>query len=293
MPMHGMPGMHMPSTTPRRTGHSTSSPAAGSKQPAKITLVPAHPRVGGRTHVAMDLRTRSGKPAVDLLPVHTRFVHAIAISEDLTEFVHEHPVRRDPTTSKFEVDLKLGKAQNYRLWTEYQPKGAASAIASTLDFDVGTARPAAAKLVVDSSTPRRVAGLTVTLEGAEKLKAGKPARLTFNFKHNGKLVPVEPYLGAPGHMVLVSPDRATFMHVHGRTPKDPPMPTMNMSGMSMSTADSRAMTHMHTHSGMALNTSGQVIFDVTAPSKPGLYKLFMQVGHNGGAITVPFVISVA
>ena len=124
----------------------------------------------------------------------------------------------------------------------------------------GANPPAIDRLPALRETPRRVpaSGLIVTVEG--ELTAGKTDTLTFSFTDAATGDPphdLEPYLGAPAHLVAASADLTDVQHAH---PED-------MAGPIR-----------------------RVAFDVT-PARAGAYKLWLQLQRGGKVVTVPFVLA--
>ena len=97
---------------------------------------------------------------------------------------------------------------------------------------------------------------------ASGLKAGKEAslRLTLTDAATGAPVSdVEPFLGAPGHLLLANADLTEVNHVH---PED------------------------------ASTKGPSITFQPLMPAA-GLYKLWFQFQRQGLTVTVPFVVSVS
>ena len=86
------------------------------------------------------------------------------------------------------------------------------------------------------------------------------ARTGFNFTYTaadgGAATGLEPYLGQPSHLVAIRQGDLAYTHLH---------PSDGMSGMFM--------------------------FG-TGITEPGTYRLFLQFGHNGQVLTVPFTVVV-
>ena len=104
-------------------------------------------------------------------------------------------------------------------------------------------------------------GVRVQLD-AKNLKAGREAVLRFNLSDAATGAPItdlEPFLGAPGHLLIVNADLTEADHVH---PEEP-------------TARGPAITFQ------------------PLPPAGGFYKLWLQFQRTGVVVTVPFVISVA
>jgi len=117
-------------------------------------------------------------------------------------------------------------------------------------------------------TPKTVDGITVALDGPETIRAGEPARFAFTLTRDGAPVTdLAPYLGAAAHVAIVSEDASDFAHTHGEavgtaSPGDDGHPVPAAFGPEV------RVEH--------------------AFPKPGRYKLWVQIGHDGKVLTVPF-----
>jgi hypothetical protein len=142
----------------------------------------------------------------------------------------------------------------------------------TLKVD-GPARPAA-PLTVDADKPKTVDGYTVTLDTGGTVTTGKPATFSYTISKDGKPVSdLTPYLGAMGHLVIISQDLKQFVHSH---------PHEHADG-----------DHDHAKQGHA-DVKGGPKVDFEAHFKAaGVYKGWAQFQHDGKVITVPFTFNVA
>jgi hypothetical protein len=108
---------------------------------------------------------------------------------------------------------------------------------------------------------KTVDGVRVRLDAAD-LVAGKRAVLRFRLFDQATGAPVttfEPFLGAPGHMLLVNASLTDSIHVH---PEEQDMQTPFVSFLPLLPAS-------------------------------GTYKLWVQFQRGGRVITAPFVIAIA
>ena len=82
------------------------------------------------------------------------------------------------------------------------------------------------------------------------------ADLTFEISRGGRAVfPLQPYLGAAGHLVAIREDDLAYLHVHPRKRAQP----------------------------------GAIMFEAEL-SEPGRYALFLQFRHGGNVHTVPVTL---
>ena len=123
----------------------------------------------------------------------------------------------------------------------------------------GAERPRVA-LTVDDDQRKRVDGVDVTLSHSPLLP-GADCTMTFTLERRGKPVTdLEPFLGAMGHLVMVSEDRGSFVHSH-------PLEQKAVIGPS-------------------------VTFNMRF-ERTGLYKAWGQFQRRGRVITVPFVVRIS
>jgi hypothetical protein len=153
--------------------------------------------------------------------------------------------------------ITLGDAGSYRLLADFSHDGDPVTLASDLRVD-GAADLEA--LPDAQATATSDGGYDVRLE-SESARAGEPAELRFSITRGRRVVHVEPYLGADGHLVALRDGDLAFLHVH---------PTDHGHG----TADEPA----HDDS---------VGFEATFPTT-GRYRLFLQFRHEGRVQTVAF-----
>lgn len=189
--------------------------------------------------------------------IHEKKMHLIVVSKDLSYFAHLHPTYEGKGV--FRVALNVPQAGEYTMFADFKPTGSAQVAERHTMTAVGTA-PVAKSLVVDNTIVKEMAGKNVAL-AIDTLQAGEEATLTFSFKDmlTGKPVKdLEQYLGAIGHVVIISADTQKYLHVH---PAD----------------DSE---------------KGPTATFMTTFDTPGLYKAWGQFQHKGEVFTVPFTLEV-
>ena len=252
------------------------SAVAGECERCRMTLVPIPPPVYGnyqlRTEYAATSATRgrltlrivdplTHQAVRTFLPVHERALHLFVVSRDLSFFDHVHPALDD--AGVFSLDLSLPGPGVYALYADTFPATGTPQFLQTLlvtpdhrgDLFTLPATPpvGAAMTTVD--------GLKVAL-GTTRHRTGEPMRLTFTIEDAATGRPVndlEPYLGAPGHLLIVSADLGTAFHSH---PSD-------------------------------LQSRGpEVGFDAMLP-RAGVYQLWLQIQRAGRVITVPMTLDAA
>jgi hypothetical protein len=150
------------------------------------------------------------EPATDavvtnLAVVHERRFHLFVVGRDLQYFAHVHPELASDGRLRLDHPLPPGE---YMLVADFLPIGGSSQMVQKAIIVTGTA--AAAPRADDRSL------LEVRMH-TEHLGPGKHARLTFTVsdaKTGAPVTDLEPYLGAPAHMLIVRRDLSDAIHAH-------------------------------------------------------------------------------
>lgn len=224
-------------------------------QAAKIVLADASDKLQSGNPVTLQFHLEhENRPIADLVPLHERLVHLIAIREGLDQFSHIHPTV--DAGGKMTVQLTFPVPGNYFLYVDYQPMGGSASTAKTqltIPGDVIRAMP----LIPNESPEITVENLKarVTVDTAKS-----EAKVTFQIRDEDdtQVSDLQPYLGAMGHLVIVSADGHQYVHAH---PID----------------DAKA------------SLIGTVTFGAHF-QQPGIYKLWGQFQRDDEIITIPFVV---
>ena len=265
-------------------GHTHTTKMLVSSQPAKVQ---AGQKAKWTLKIVDDI---DSAPIGDFDTVHDKLLHLIVVSKDLSWFNHLHPEHKGGGV--FEIETALPRAGSYKLYADYKPKERDGEVAQHA-FSVGGANalPASPRLVADRL---RGAWMTRTVASAPeeqpdktggakyqvalmpmpaKIAAKQDVMLHFQVRDAaGKPVKLQPYLGAQGHLVLVSKDSNTYLHTHPQ-------------GGDHAGMDHGTMKHSAPSSG------SDVMFHTQFPAV-GLYKAWGQFRHNNRIITASFVLNV-
>jgi hypothetical protein len=177
--------------------------------------------------------------------MHDRFFHLFLVSQDLNDFQHIHP--RQLADGSFVIDATLKQPGLYKVYTDFYPLAGTPQVIQTHlptagwngDVSAGQARLTpdatllklaksalitranADKLGVDFSAleakPANDLNVELKLDSAEPLISGRTATLKYQLTDAKTEQPVRdliPYLGAWGHMLVLSEDQSEVLHSH-------------------------------------------------------------------------------
>jgi hypothetical protein len=199
---------------------SAASPTRESRKvkPFALDVVATPRRPAAGEPVELELRVRMAtslelREVTDFDLQHERLMHLFVVSEDLSDFAHEHPEPAGP--GLFRLTHRFARPGRYRLFADVAPKDAG---AQVLDATLIVGPPAAGSAPVAPAAAERrapstrvaltlpegglVAGRTLVVNALLTDEKGRPVR------------DLEPWLGAIGHLLLVTRDGETFAHSH-------------------------------------------------------------------------------
>jgi hypothetical protein len=212
----------------------------------------------------------TGEQSRDFAIVHEKLFHLFVISRDLEEFAHIHPERH--TDGTFTISHTLPRPGLYMLFADFLPMGGGSQITGYPIATVGVdadLTAATAKLTADAVLKKTVDGVNVeVMNERSTILGGEEIDLLFRFsdaKTDAPISNLEKYLGAFGHLVILSEDMTEYVHAHPRD-ESRPDPTAPVSG------------------------GPEVLFDALLP-KPGRYRAWLQFQRNGKLSTATFTFA--
>ncbi|GAB2703838.1 hypothetical protein ACFQWB_01185 [Paenibacillus thermoaerophilus] len=214
------------------------------------------PQANRETAIRIEL-SAAGRPIEQFDTVHEEKQHLIIVSKDLSFFRHVHPEFKGQGV--FEISTVFPRGGQYKLIADFVPTGG-SAMTKTEWVSVEGEQAAAEPLRPDASLAKTADGKRIELS-FDRLEAGRETTLVFTLKDERTQAPItdlQPYLGAVGHVVILSGDAERYLHVHP--------------------IDERA-------------SGPEARFATTFPES-GVYKLWGQFKHNGEVVTVSFVVRV-
>jgi len=216
---------------------------------------------GGISRLRITLREPdTDRRVTSLATIHERPLHLFVIDRSLQFFRHVHPTRVSDGTFELREMIPPG---DYVVIADFLPQGGVSQMVQRAIVTPGyhgPLFPAPPDLAGEMATERTTDGMRVRLD-ARNLKAGREALLRFTLADAATGTPItdlQPFLGAPGHLLIVNADLTEADHVH---PEE------------------------------AVAAGPSITFQPLLPAG-GLYKLWLQFQRNGVVATVPFVVSV-
>jgi hypothetical protein len=194
----------------------------------------------------------TNKKVTGFATLHEKTFHLFIVSRDLAYFAHVHPEPRPDGTFVLKHAVPPGE---YMVLADFLPNGGSSQMVQRAIISPG-ARPAGRSNRPELPPVAVVDGIRFELE-AEDVKAGGEACLTFTMtdaKTGASITDLEPFLGAPAHMLIVRADLTDAIHGH---PEE-------------------------------TGTSGPTVTFHPLMPADGLYKIWVQVQRSGKVITAPF-----
>ncbi len=219
-----------------------------------VMTEPSQPAAGSTTKLMLRIQDADGTPIKTFDILHEKLVHLIVVRDGLDEFAHLHP--DVDSSGMITTQFAFPKSGKYRLFADHQPQGKPQGLA-TGEVNVSGNDDQAAALVPTTSPEVTIGEIKVHIA----IRTGEQeTNVQFHFVDgDGKPVSdLQPYLGAMGHLVIISQDGSEYVHAH-------PL--------------SEARTA----------PEGAVEFAAHFP-KPGIYKAWGQFQRNGTVFTVPYVL---
>ena len=214
-------------------------------------------RAPRRGLAGMELTVRepdTNRKVTDFATLHEKTFHLFIVSRDLAYFAHVHPEPRPDGTFLLRHAIPPNE---YMVLADFLPNGGSSQMVQRAIISPGP-RPVARPNTLELAPVAVVEGIRFELD-TEGLKAGREACLTFTLtdaKTGALITDLEPFLGAPAHMLIVRADLSDALHGHpGET-----------------------------------STSGPTVTFHPLMPADGLYKVWIQVQRGGRVITAPFVL---
>ncbi len=217
------------------------------------------PNAGRHVQLKLTARREDGSVITSLAVVHTRKLHLIIASKDLSFFDHVHPEQQ--TDGSLILEYAFPAPGEYTLYADFTPTGDRNQVFA-IPVTVSGAPAVALPLQATPAQARTFGDYRVRLDySPEPPQPGDETQLTFNVSLNGvPVTDIEPYLGAGGHCVALSEDGRAYLHSH----------PLEMSGARFGPT---------------------ITFHTLFPVR-GLYKIWGQFKHRGRLLIADFVVRV-
>ncbi len=215
------------------------------------------PKAGEEVLLRMAISDGGGRPVPEFMVFSEKLLHLIAVSDNMEDFQHVHPVHLGGGV--FELPIKFKHGGGYRLYADFQPVGMTE-LTRTFRVDVEGESGGRAEWAASKSLVQQAGEIEVTLHLGHVM-AGMASEMTYSFrdKKTGKpLRDMEPYLGSIGHVVAIDESMEQYIHIH----------PLNWA------------------------SSGPIATFAAAFPKAGLYKVWGQFQRAGQSFIVPFVVEI-
>jgi hypothetical protein len=200
----------------------------------ELQTVPSLVRAGTPVTLLFNvLRPGSNEQVTQFELVHERLYHVFVISQDMTQYFHVHPEQRPD--GRWAVDVTLPVPGYYKVLSDFLPKGgspqfiAKPLVTAGFAADVLDAR---AHLEPDENPTTTVDDLTAHVAyEPQQFVAGSYGHLVFHLTDTATGAPIadlQTYLGAFGHMLIMSEDMVDYVHSH---PLDALPPDVDLEGL--------------------------------------------------------------
>ena len=247
---------HDPKKQPVDDPHAVHNKEQGVSK-LMIQTDPAQVIAGKPTTLKLMIHGADGEMVKNFEVVHEQKIHLIIVRDGLGQFAHIHP--EVDAKGNATVSYTFPTGGNYWLYADHKPTGKVQATA-TAQIKVDGDTPAIP--VLTPNVPGEISGDGLRAKVAVKsASGGGEATITFDLTDMaGKSVEdLQPYMGAMGHLVVLSSDGKEYVHAHP--------------------ADAKP------------GTSSRVVFQAHI-MKPGLYKGWGQFRRMDTVRVVPFVFKV-
>lgn len=179
---------------------------------AEWSFLPGEGEAGEPLQMELQISNADGEPIQTFADNHEKKLHLIIVREDLSQFKHVHPEYAGD--GLFRQSIVLPAGGKYKLFADFQASGYAQTTVSTTVNVGGDNR--LDRVIADQELVKTAEKAKVELN-LSALEAGHESELTFTFRHaktGAALTDLQPYLGAIGHVVIVSEDLDHYLHVH-------------------------------------------------------------------------------
>lgn len=250
---------------------------------AELILNPASPESGQPIELSFQIKNPQGEKVSELEIVHEKPMHLFMVSEDLSQYFHEHPAKQ--TDGTYTLPFTFPAGGKFKVYIDFKPKNAEQTVAS-FDIEVAGKETARVDLIPDKKFEKKVDGILVKMTPGGELVRKKDLLLNFQVfdaETNEPVADLQNYLGEKAHFVIIRKGLSRFVHAHPMSAEkmaDNMNSNRNMNGMQMDETE------------MSDGDKASRITAMTNFPNRGIYKIFAQFKRKDKVITVPFVFEV-
>jgi hypothetical protein len=251
----------------------------------EIMTVPEAKITGDLTFTISD----NGETLLEYVERHTKNLHLIAVSEDLSNFLHVHPELT--ASGVWKVKMLFPEGGKWRIYTDFATVNDEDGVILGKDVDVvgkSTKRPLDDPRATFSSN-----GFDISLSGT--IPADGHGMLMVTVMKDGNVVNFEEYLGSSGHLIAIRESDGAYAHFHPQghdhgnkiTP-----PATDGATVTVSPNDDGVNNSEGLGSGMSMTMPGMLHFDTEVPGA-GRYGMFLEFMSGGKLYQIAFTANIA
>lgn len=202
------------------------------------------------------LHDATGAMIKDFETVHEKKLHLIIVRDGLDRFAHVHP--EVDRAGNIAGTFTFPAAGTYRLYADHKPAGGKQA-AAIAELNVAGTPPPKPELLPNTPGLVKTEGLVADI-AIRNARAQETTQIAFTLFDVARkpIADLQPYLGAMGHLVVLSADGKQYVHSHPAEEK---------------------------------SSGGAVAFEAHFPSA-GIYKGWGQFRRSDKVHDVPFVVRI-
>lgn len=183
-----------------------------------VETSPTSVAAGKTTNLKMMIHGADGKMIKEFAVVHEQKLHLILVRDGLDQFAHLHP--EVDSMGNITTAYTFPTGGTYRLYADHQAVGGSPSTAIAEVKVAGEAPPIPA---LKTDVPGKVKGdrldAAVSISG---LKSGSETTIRFEITDPAgtPVKDLQPYMGAMGHLVVISQDGKRYVHAHPSEDKE-------------------------------------------------------------------------
>ncbi len=238
-------------------GHESSQQAQPDNLRARFILPAGQTNANQDTELKIQITDDKGNPFKQFKETHEKLLHLIIVDDDLGYFNHIHPEYKGD--GNFTITTRFPGGGKYKLFADFTPING-STITKSESVNVEGKAGEHVSLMPDTKMVKQVAGKEIELQ-LSGTKPNQDVNLNFNIRDaqtKQGIQNLEQYLGAVGHVVIISQDANEYLHVHPLEEK----------------------------------AKGPDAKFGTSFPKSVVYKIWGQFQHQGEVFTVPFTVDI-